>query len=94
MVLLDTLVEQEALRRLPLSEHARSLLPAVVEFPLGNAAGLTLVSGRDHSNVYPRLWELHGTGAVGCESPGATRDRSTRWWGTQKGLDEIRLGGL
>ena len=31
---------------------------------------------------------------VGCESPGATRDRSTRWWGTQKGLDEIRLGGL
>ena len=94
MVLLDSLVEQEALRRLPLSEHVRSLLPAVVEFPLGNAAGLTLVSGRDHSNVYPRLWELHGTGVGGCESPGTTRDRSTRWWGTQKGLDEIRLGGL
>ena len=65
MVLLDSLVEQEALRRLPLSEHVRSLLPAVVEFPLGNAAGLALVSGRDHSNVYPRLWELHGTGGGG-----------------------------
>ena len=26
MVLLDSLVEQEALRRLPVSEHARSLL--------------------------------------------------------------------
>ena len=94
MVLLDSLVEQEALRRLPVSEHARSLLPAVVEFPLGNAAGLALVSGRDHSNVYPRLWELHGTGLVGCESPGATRGHSIRWWVTQKGLDEIRLGGL
>ena len=94
MVLLDSLVEQEALRPLPVSEHARSLLPAVVEFALGNAADLSLVSGRDHSNVYPRLWELHGTGLVGCESPGATRDRSTRWWVTQKGLDEIRLGGL
>ena len=70
MAPLDGLVEQEALRRLPVPEHARSLLPAVVEFPLGNAAGLTLVSGRDHSNVYPRLWELHGTGAVGCECSG------------------------
>ena len=91
---LDGLFEQEALWRLPVSEHARSLLPAVVEFPLGNAADLALVSGRDHSNVYPRWWELHGAGLVGCESLGATRGWSTRWWGTQKGLDEIRLGGL
>ena len=94
MVLLDSLVEQEALRRLPVSEHARSLLPAVVEFPLGNAADLALVSGRDHSNVYPRLWELHGAGLVGCESLGATRGRSIRWWVSQKGLDDIGLGGL
>ena len=94
MVLLDSLVEQEALRRLPVSEHARSLLPAVVEFPLGNAADLALVSGRDHSNVYPRLWELHGAGLVGCESLGATRGRSIRWWVSQKGLDEAGLGGL
>ena len=70
MALLDSLVEQEALRRLPVSEHSRSLLPAVMEFPLGNAADLSLVSGRDHSNVYPRLWELHGTGLVGCEPSG------------------------
>ena len=51
MVLLESLVEQEALRRRPVSEHARTLLPAVVEFPLGNAADLALVPGRDHSNV-------------------------------------------
>ena len=94
MALLDSLVEQEALRRLPVSEHSRSLLPAVVEFPLGNAADLALVPGRDHSNVYPRLWELHGAGLVGCESLGATRGRSSRWWVTQKGLGEIGLGGL
>ena len=96
MVLLDSLVEQEALRRLPVSEQSRALLPAVVEFPLGNAAGLALVSGRDHPNVYPRLWELHGAGLVGCEPLGATRGRSTRWWVTQKGRVSMRLvlGGL
>ena len=93
MVLLDSLVEQEALRRLAVSEHARSLLPAVVEFPLGNAADLSLVSGRDPSNVYPRLWGLQGAGLVGCESLGATRGRSIRWWVSQKGLDEAGLGG-
>ena len=76
MVLLDSLVEQEALRRLPVSEQSRALLPAVVEFPLGNAAGLALVSGRDHPNVYPRLWELHGAGLVAVSlwaPPGAGR---------------------
>ena len=35
-----------------------------------------------------------GRGWWGVSLRGATRGRSIRWWVTQKGLDEIRLGGL
>lgn len=82
------------LDRIPCSEAARSLLPVVMGFPLGSAGDFCLLDQRELSSVYACLWELESLGLVECHSLGASRAKVNRWWVSERGLEELGVGGL